>query len=110
MIDEYPDDYECEGQMSIEDWEYGGASMEMPEMFGIGFAKRNGDFLERYREISEEDYRSITNKEGWRKELEEAYDAVMPHSIRWGYGYHGCDLCEMDGKYYFVVKTGDIRG
>lgn len=61
-----------------------------------------------YTEISEEEYQKYAAMEH-RELYEYVRDNVISDSIRWGYGYYGCDLYvdPEDGTKFLGVTSGN---
>lgn len=80
----------------------------MPEMIKGGeiITSRMGGLTTKYYEITKEEYERITSKADYKRELEEAYKSTASDSILWGYGFYGCDVVMMQGKYWFSVCIG----
>lgn len=60
-----------------------------------------------YREISKEEYERVTAIEGWQGKLDSEYRETMSDAIRWGYGFYGCNVCQIEDKYYYSVCIGN---
>lgn len=60
-----------------------------------------------YYEITKEEYERITAMDNWQGVINEWAERDMSDSIRWGYGFYGCDLRTMDGKYYYTETIGN---
>ena len=73
---------------------------------GERFVNRNGGTNAHYYEISKEEYLRIIAMDNWRGVIREWADRDMSDAIRWGYGFYGCDLRMMDGKYFYSETIG----
>ena len=62
-----------------------------------------------YYEISKEEFDRVKSIEGWQSKLTAEYEETMDDSIRYGYGFYGCGICESmtNGQYYFFTKIGN---
>ena len=60
-----------------------------------------------FYEISEEEYKRITAIDNYRGKLNSEYEARMPVGFRWGYGFYGANVTDIDGKYYYTISTGN---
>ena len=73
---------------------------------GERFVNRSCGTNTHYYEISKEEYLRIIAMDNWRGVIREWADRDMPDFIRWGYGFYGCDLMMMDGKYFYSETIG----
>lgn len=71
------------------------------------FVNRNCGTNTFYYEISKEEYERITAMDNWQGVINEWAERDMSDSIRWGYGFYGCGLRTMDGKYYYTETIGN---
>lgn len=75
---------------------------DMPDLVA-----RNAGTHTDYYEIPKKEYERITAIDDYKAKMNAEYKAKMPDWIRWGYGFYGVNVCEMDGKYYYTVCTGN---
>lgn len=60
-----------------------------------------------YREISKEEYERVKSFENYIGRLNAEYKETMSDDIRWGYGFYGCNVCQIEDKYYYSVCIGN---
>ena len=60
-----------------------------------------------YYEISKEEYERVISFENYRGQLNAEYKETMDDCIRWGYGFYGCNVCQIEDKYYYSVCIGN---
>lgn len=69
------------------------------------FREKNGIFNNEYEEITKECYDNLSTLT--HPELSKLVEANLDVCIKYGYGYYGCRIGEIDGKYYIVTKVGN---
>lgn len=74
---------------------------------GETFTRRGCGTNSHYCEISKEEYERVTAIEGWQGKLDSEYRETMSDDIRWGYGFYGCNVCQIEDKYYYSVCIGN---
>lgn len=63
----------------------------------------HGYIVTTYREISEDEYKRLSNINNLTSE----YEQTLPESIRCGYGFYGCGAIRRnDNKYFFYERVG----
>lgn len=58
-----------------------------------------------YRDITKEEYDRLKSMS--YGEVNSEIEANLSDAIKWGYGYYGHTLREVDGKYQLGLKIGD---
>lgn len=83
--------------------------IKLPEILKDGdrFNRRSAGTTSHYYEISKEEYDRITATPNYSCELDKSFKHTASDSILWGYGFYGCDVVEVDGKYYYKECIGN---
>ena len=83
--------------------------MKLPETIKDGERRqdRSAGTTTYYAEISKEEYERVTTTPDYKKELTKAFTSQARDSIMYGYGFYGCDVVEIGGKYFFKKTIGN---
>lgn len=82
--------------------------INIKELVGGKFmTEKDGCFNVNYYEISKEEYDRVMSFDNWRPRLRTECEETLTDSIRWGYGFYGCDLAIRDGAYFYTIRIGN---